>query len=122
MSIIEDVRLDVCVYWALAANDSGGLAYDNFGQPLHTDPIELECRWEDVIEEFIDKQGTRQMSRAVAYLENAPDVGGMLYHGELADLPSGYLEPRDLDDAWEIRMVEDVPTLDYDEHLILAYL
>jgi hypothetical protein len=122
MSIIEDIRLDTCVYWALKSNESGGLAYDNFGQPLHTDPVELDCRWDDVAEEIIGKDGTRVMSKAQVYLEDKPDKGGMLYHGTLAELPSGYTTPRDIDEAWEIRMVEVTPTIDYEEELIIAYL
>ena len=124
MGIIDKMlRYDTCVYWALKSNESGGLAYDDYGQPQYTDPVELQCRWEDVAKEFIDPRGTRQISRSIVYVESDVDVGGMLFHGELTDLADPTAHPRDeIDGAWEIQRFDGLPKLNYRKKLRTAYL
>lgn len=117
------LQYDFCVYWALKSNESGELAYDNHGQPAHTDPVEIRCRWQDQVQEIIDPEGTRHMTKAKVYVESDVDVGGMLYHGLLSGLPSGYLSPReDVEDAWEIMRFEKLPELKYGQYLRTVYL
>lgn len=123
MRIIKKMLKGKCVYWALATNDSGGTTYDNYGQPRHAAPVELKCRWEDRNEEFIGPRGTRQVSRAVVYVESDVDVGGMLFNGALDDLESGeFVNPRAVDGAWEIMRFDRVPTLKQTHFLRTAYL
>jgi hypothetical protein len=119
--VTKMLAYDTCVYWGLQSNESGGMAYDDYGQPLYTDPVELKCRWEEVAKEFIDTKGTVQISRAIVYVESDVEVKGMLFHGELTDLDSG-LSPRNQDGAWEIKRYDKLPHLKYKYMLRTAYL
>jgi len=122
MGIVQKMlNYDTCVYWALASNESGGIAYDDYGQPLYTDPVELKCRWDGVAKEFVDAKGTTLVSRAVVYVESDVDVGGLLFHGTLDELDSG-LDPRTQDGAWEIKRFDKIPHLKYKWFLRVAYL
>ena len=121
MSIITRMLKQTCVYWPLASAESGGLAYDDYGQPVVTDPIEITCRWEDVNEEFLDATGTKQMSRAVVYVDRDVSLGGILMLGELTDITDED-NPKENDGAWEIRKFDKLPNFRATEYLRTAYL
>lgn len=122
MSVITRMlQFDTCVYWALKSNESGGVAYDENGRPQYTVAVELDCRWEDVLKEFVDSEGTKQMSQSVVYVESDVQVGGMLFNGELTNL-AVLTDPRAIDNVWEIRRFDKLPKLRYTEFLRTAYL
>lgn len=121
MGIITRMRKQICVYWGLQSSESGGLDYDEYGQPVYTDPIELECRWEDRSEEFIDPSGTRMTSAAVVYVDQDVDVGGVLMLGELEDITDESI-PKENEGAHEIRAFNKLPNLRATEFLRTAYL
>ncbi len=121
MSLITRMRKQTAVYWALQGVESGGDDYDNFGQPQYTDPEEIECRWESITIEFLDAQGTRQLSNARVYVGQDVDIGGVLMLGELADVTDEN-NPKENDDAWEIRRFEKLPTLRNTEILRTVFL
>lgn len=121
MSIITKMLKGVCVYWPLKSNESGEVAYDNYGQPQHTSPIEIKCRWEDVAVEFIDTKGTTQISKAMVYVESDVELGGMLFRGELTDV-TDQDNPRENNGAWEIKRFDKLPNFKETEYLRTAYL
>lgn len=104
------------VWWPLAS-----VEYDDYGQPIPTSPVEIKVRWEDVSEEFLDDKGTLQISRAKVYVDRDIKVGGVLMLGEL---DSGVDEdnPKENENAWEIRRVEKLPNLKVSEFLRTVYL
>ena len=110
------------VYWALLGADSAGVVdYDDYGQPQYTDPVEINCRWEEITIEFLDSQGTRQLSNARVYVGQDVDIGGVLMLGELADVTDDDI-PKENDNAWEIRRFEKLPTLRNRETLRTVFL
>ena len=121
MSIISRMRRQTAVYWTLAASESAGEDWDDTGQPQWGEPVEIECRWEDVVEEFVDLKGTRQLSRSIVYVDRDVDNGGVLMLGELTDIveEENVLEN---DGAWEIRKFDKIPNLKATEFLRMAYL
>jgi len=121
MSIISRMLKQTAVYWAPAENDTGGVAVDDYGQPLYADPAELSCRWEDANEEFLSPDGQRRLSRAVVYVESDVRVGGLLMLGELADVTDSD-NPRNNMDAHEIRAFFKAPNLRATEYLRKAVL
>ncbi len=122
MSLIARMRKQTCVYWALLGADSAGVVnYDDYGQPQHTDPVEITVRWESVTVEFLDAQGTRQLSNAVVYSGEDLDLGGVLMLGELTDITDEDI-PKENDDAWEIRRFDKLPNLRNTEILRTCYL
>jgi len=121
MRIITKMLKQTCVYWALESAESAGDDYDDYGQPQQTAPVELSCRWETVTEEFLDKNGTVQLSQAKVYVGQDVDLGGVLMLGGLADITdSSY--PKENEGAWEIKRFEKLPTLKADQFLRTVFL
>ena len=121
MSIITRMRKQTAVYWALEGVESGGDDYDNFGQPQYTTPVELTVRWEARTEEFLDSQGTRVLSNAIVYAGQDVDIAGVLMLGELTDITDAD-NPKENDDAWEIKRFEKLPNLRNTEFLRTVFL
>ena len=122
MSIITRMRKQVCVYWGLASDESAGVAFDDYGQPILTDPVELDCRWEDVSEEFIAADGTRQFSNAKVYVEQDVDVGGVLMLGTIEADITDSSNVKENEGAWEIKRFDKLPTFKATEFLRTAFL
>lgn len=113
MRIIKTMRRQRCVYWG-----PGG--EDDQGKRIYAAPIELECRWEDKEEEFLDWQGNLQMSRALVYVDRDLERLGILWlPPDNVKIPPGralsQLTSRTLPfsntDAFEIRRFEKLPEL-----------
>ena len=121
MSIITRMLKQTCVYWALAFGDD--VSYDDYGRPIVTiaNPVELDCRWEDINEEFIAADGTRQVSKAKVYVESDVVVGGILMLGTLDDITDS-TNIKENAGAWEIRGFGKNPNFRATEFVRMAYL
>lgn len=53
-------RNQIAVWWKVKGKDL-------YGQSSYESPVEINCRWDDVMEEFIDVGGNRQMSKAKVF-------------------------------------------------------
>jgi hypothetical protein len=121
MGIITKMKKQTAVYWPSETSESAGDAFDDYGKPVVADPIEIDCRWEDVSEEFSDATGTRQISRAKVYVDRDVDVGGILMLGELTDI-TDEVNIKENDGAFEIRRFDKLPNLKATEYLRTAFL
>lgn len=121
MSIITRMRKQTAVYWAPGSEETGGKDYDDYGRPLYADPVEISCRWEDVNEEFVTPDGTRDSSRCIVYTDRVVALRGVLMLGTLNDV-ADLDDPKKNDDAWEIRRFDKLPNLRNTETLLKAYL
>ena len=123
MSIITRMRKQTAVYWALKSDESGGIAYDDFGQPQHADPVELtnDVRWQDTIKEFIDPQGARQVSNAKVFVGQDMVPGEILMLGSLTDITDS-VNLKENSNAWEIRRFDKLPNFRASEFLRTCYL
>jgi hypothetical protein len=122
---MDDLLNQRAVYWApLVVNDEGQKAFD--------DPIEVRCRWEDIVEEFITRgTGASQTSKSKVLVDQDLEELGVLWlppnsteldeGGAIAQLTSED-EPMANDDAFEIRRFDKIPNVDADEFVRIAYL
>ena len=106
MSFIKQILRQRLVHWP-----KGGL--DEFGRPTFDEPEEIQCRWDDVAEEFLDPEGVKQVSRSKILLGQEVGVGGLLRLGvieeiEESDFPE---DPKEDEDVVTIRSVSRSPTL-----------
>jgi len=113
MSIIKKMRKQKAVYWArLSADEYGVFAYD--------DPVQVDCRWDDMGVEFRNVEGEVQVSQSVVYVDRVMAIGDKLQRGEMdsttPDSPAG------LTTAFEIRRFDQNPNLRATETLYTAYL
>ena len=115
MSLITRMRKQTAVYWAQAA------ARDDDGQLTFAAPVEIDCRWDDEAQEFIDSEGRKVVSRSIVYVDRVMIVGDMLYLGTLASL-SGETDPRNVATAYKIRGWARNPDIKANEFLLTAKL
>lgn len=122
MSIITKCLKGTCVYWPPGSEASAeGRDFDDHGRRVYGDPVELDCRWENVSQEFLDAKGVTQTSRSVVMVESDVAVGGVLFNGTLAQA-TDLDNPKNNVNAWEIRRFDKTPNLRYTEYLREAYL
>lgn len=116
MSIITRMRRQTAVWWPEASTEQ-----DRFGQPQVTTPVQISVRWEDISEEFIDSNNTRQLSNARVYVDRDVSVGGILMLGKLTDITDA-VNPKENVNAWEIRRFEKLPNINNTEQLRTVFL
>lgn len=114
MSVIKKMRKQKAVWWARSSGP------DSYGQFTFADPVEIDCRWDDNIQEFIDPKGQVTASQAVVYPDRILSVGDRLRRGPLGGgLPGN---PLTLTDAFSIKRFDQTPNFKATETLYTAYL
>jgi hypothetical protein len=103
------MRKQKCILWATTGRDE-------YNRPTWTTPVEISCRWEDKIVEFLAPDGSRQLSNAIVYVDRDIELGSVL---KLGALTSGIVEatPFDNDDVFEVRSFDKLPNLKATEFL-----
>jgi len=109
------------VYWPPGSDETGGQDFNDYGQPLYSTAVEIDCRWDDVSEEILLPNGDRVMSRAIVIVDREVKIAGVLWLGNIADVTDED-DPKLNDNAFEIRRVDKNPNIDADEMLVRAYL
>ncbi len=89
------------VYWPKEGEDDAG-------NPEFGEAVEINCRWEDIGELFIDENGTEQVSQSIVMVDRDVVLGGILWLGELEDLES-QTEPHENEGYSRIRKFEKIP-------------
>lgn len=94
------------VYWANPIPDgSGSRTFD--------DGVEIDVRWEERTEIFIDSAGREVRSNAIVYVNVDVSNGEYLYLGGLDDLASDEEgDPLIVTGAYEIRQFQKIPSID----------
>lgn len=106
--MLANLLKQVAVYW-------GDPSSDGYGGRTFDDPVEINVRWQDRQELFVDAQGREQTSRAVVYVATDLNIGGYLYLGALADLSSAEEgDPLSISTAYEIRSISKTPDIGAD--------
>mgnify|MGYP000421490687 CR=1 FL=1 len=102
------------VYWSPASLDS-------FGKPTWNTPTEIDCRWTDAVEEFINPEGERVLSRAKLIVDRDLEIKGVLWLGKLVDLVDAS-NPKNNDNAWEILQTKKTANMRGTKYLRQVYL
>lgn len=135
MSLITRMRKQEALLWVRGSAD-------RYGEFAFDAPVQIKCRWEDQVQEFIDAGGERQLSRSVVYVDRVISVGDRLKRILAADAwilalgvwddagawsddavwIDGVSDPNELTDAYEVRRFDQLPNLKASEFLLTAYL
>jgi len=123
--LIQRMLGQVAVYWVPTGKK------DDHGRPLWSDPIEIFCRWDNVTEQFMDKNGDLAVSNAKVYVDREVDNDGVLWLssatrkdppgtalGELRDDANPFAQ----DHAFFIRRRDDFPNRRFDNTMRTCYL
>lgn len=114
MSFISRMRKQKAVWWERSATPDASGTY-TFGNP-----VEIDCRWVDRVDEFVNAQGQEQTSKSKVYVDREMKPGDWLRLGELeSDMTN---EPFDHEDAYEIQRFDRTPNLKATKFLLTAYL
>lgn len=114
MSVITKMRKQTAVWWQRQETPN------EFGQFAFEAPVEVRCRWDDTSQEFLDSQGEKQLSRAVAYVDRTMRPGDRLMRGTLdSDLTE---DPLPVEGAFEIRRFDQNPNFKATETLLTAFM
>lgn len=103
MSLTTKHLKDMAVYFA------PGAVQEN-GQYAFLSPVPIKCKWMDTQQEFLNKNGGRQISRSVIYVDRDLDLKGVIWQGELSDLTDTE-NPFANEGAWEIQGFDKVGRL-----------
>jgi hypothetical protein len=114
MSVITRMRKQQAVWWGQTD------APDSFGVPRLNVPVQILCRWDDETVEFIGKDGTPQVSKAVVYVDRDMQIGDILWLGSIANIATSQA-PR-VNAGWvEIKGWKKNPNFKASEFLRTAY-
>jgi len=114
MSIIVKMRKQNAVWWQRSAEP------DRYGKFSYATPVEIECRWDDAVIEFLDSKGQTKSSKSVVYPDRILSVGDMLREGEIeSDEPA---DPTTLLTTAEIMRFDKTPNIKATETLYTVYL
>jgi hypothetical protein len=121
MGLETKILKQTAIYWALASDESGGIDFDDEGQPSFASPVEINCRWEERTEEIVLNDGTVYQSQAKVFVDRDLDVSGFLKFGELV---SGLdmTVPKNNEKTWEIRRFDEIRDLKCRRLVRIAYL
>lgn len=80
-SIVQAIRgkflIHRLVYLAKAGSDQDG-------RPAFADPVELPCRWDDVLQETVTADGRTVMARVKLLMVDPVEPGSLVWQGTLA--------------------------------------
>jgi hypothetical protein len=113
MSIIDTIIKNcpqTAVYWGNPVNNGyGGFTYD--------EPVEIDCRWEDRNEIFVDANGDETVSKSVVIVLQDMDLEGRLFLGTLDSIydslesSAATIDPTTIAGAHFIRRFDRIPRL-----------
>lgn len=96
----ERVMNQTAVYW-------GVREFNENGEPVFKEPIEIPCYWRQIQEVYVDRLQNQQMSNAKVIVDRDVDLDGQLWQGELQILESHV--PNQNPGAYAIRKFDKIP-------------
>ena len=101
---------EVAVYWGNPVNNG-------YGSYNYATPVEIKCRWEEMVQYIYEDEGGQILSRAVVYVEVDLQEKGLLYRGSLQSLmdsgidSAGDIDYTVIDGVFEIKRWGKTPAL-----------
>jgi hypothetical protein len=91
---------------------------DGFGGRVLGYPRTIQCRWQDTTDLFRDAEGREAVGTAIVYPAEELQLRGYLALGDHTDVS----DPKDLAEAYEVRRVQQSPSLAATEVLHKVFL
>lgn len=117
MAFVTKYLVHRAVWWDIAPAAGSG------GQVQYRTPVEIACRWKDVSEEIVLREGTKVSCHSMVILDPAitPQEQGVLWRGTIATLVSAvdpFLNPK----AYAIQKITDVSDIPGTDRVLRAFL
>lgn len=114
MNILDKLN-QKCCYWAAPVADG-------YGKFTYAAVVEIDCRWNNKAMRYINKEGEQKVTTAVVIVNQDLVLGGFLWLGAEADLPSPHTDPTTVSGAYAIGFFSKVVSLDGIDVVRKAYL
>ena len=98
---VRKVLKQKAVYWGVSR-------FDDSGRPVYEEPVEIDCRWEDISEQYVDSTGHDHMSNSIVMVDRDVTEQGVLWLGKMEDLES-QVNPMENEGAYEIKKKGKLP-------------
>jgi hypothetical protein len=116
MAFIDTFLKQTAVYWPSPIKDG-------YGQLTFGTAIEIDCRWRDINELFLDRDGKEALSKSIVHVDQDVELEGYLYLGELTDLSAQELvNPILKTNAYPIRSYKKTPGINANDFVRKAWL
>jgi hypothetical protein len=96
------------------------ISIDEFGKPVYTTPVEVDCRWDDMNEQFINANNDQEISKSILIVDRDMRLKDKLKLGELDSNIS--TDPDNEEDVWEVRLFNKIPSVKGTKFLREVYL
>ncbi len=114
-SFIQRMLIHKAVYWQRTGPDGhGGSEY--------ADPIEIDCRWDEIKELIQAENGREITSNAQVLVNQDMSENDMLYFGELSELDSDQEDDPDSAGAYRIKSFRKIASINGRFYKKMAYL
>ena len=113
MGLIKRMRKQSAVWWAETGTD-------HYGERTFAAPVQIKCRWEDRVGEYMNAKGETSMSKATVYVDREMNLGDYLKRGDLDSNTPGNPATDPL--AMPIQAFDRIPDLKNREVLLTAHL
>lgn len=108
--MVHDRRLkQKAVLWAYYDTDGNG-------EPRVSDPVEIDCRWEDITSQMLSENGEPVQIEAEVFVDQAIAVRSVIWKGSLEDLPS---TPTALKEVYAYVEVPDIKGRKFDRLVLV---
>lgn len=104
-----------CCYWATPVSDGRG-------KSTYTAETEISCRWNNRNVQYLTPDGETRVATATVFVNQDVTVGGYLWLGKQADLPSPHTDPEAVASAYPIKQFVKTFSIDGTECVRKAYI
>jgi hypothetical protein len=113
MGIITRAQKQTLVYWPYTGADL-------FGQPTYGTPVQMTCRWEDMLKQVYKSDGSPVFSKIELITKKRLEPKGLVWKGVLAKFTAA-LRPDNSTGVHEIIAASSTPNLRNTETLYEAW-
>lgn len=113
MGIITKSQKQTLVYWAYTGADL-------YGQPTYAAPVQMTCRWDDLIKQVFGMEGSPVFSKVELITRKRLEPKGLVWKGRLAQFTAA-LHPDISTGVHEVLMVASTPNFRNTETLHEAW-
>ncbi len=107
---------DKVVYWGNPITNSSGVRIFDI-------PIEINCLWNDKVENLIDNKGREFVSRATIIVLQDIDEFAMVYRGELKNLTNVQKDdPKEVLTSYEVKRFIKIKSLNLNQYVRKIFL
>lgn len=113
MALLTSMLRQYAILWTYTGTD-------HYGNSTFSSPVQIKCRWEDQIGDFVGPRGETLTTKAIVYVDRDLKPGDVLKLGVLES--STPERPASVAKAWPVQAFAKLPDIKAKRFLRTAYL